>query len=383
MKNLFCFFFLISASIQSLVAQDLNWNTSVIPDNSTSFNFGSIGSPASAVTYAVTGPGTITAGPARFTTAQADVAWRTAITFATVSDLKVYTLTFNPAVCGLSFILYDIDGTNASGDRAIVTANYLGTPQNITITALDPGFAGGPPTITGSGTSTATATGTQGNQTDDRVQVSIPGCVSNLIIQYGNNPAGAAGGRSFSIGNLSWSTNTLPVTFTQFSGKKIADNLIELNWKSENELNVSKYEIERSTDGNNFVSAGFINTLSPVGRYSFRDNTPTRGSLFYRIKEIDNDARFQYSSVIALRFAASIKQGITVFPSPASQYVFVTMNNNSQLDKLMIFSSDGKIMIQKNGPENKIDIHHFPAGLYRIKAISNTGEISVLSFIKQ
>jgi hypothetical protein len=369
----------ILASI-NLYSQDLNWNTSAIPNNSLSFNFGSIGTPASAVTYAVTGPGTITTGPIRFTTAQGDGAWRTAITFAAVNDLKVYTFTFNSAVCGLSFILYDIDGNNAlGGDRAIVTANNSGSPQNITMAALD----ASPPTITGSGTATATATGTQGNQTDDRVQVTITGCVSTLTIQYGNNPAGPTGGRSFSIGNLSWSTNTLPVTFTQVSGQKIADGVIALKWKSENEVNVSKYEIERSTDGNNFISAGFVTTLSSDGNYSFTDNTLTRGILFYRIKEIDIDTRFQYSSVIALRFATGAKQGITVFPSPASQYIYVTMNDNSLLDKLIIFTNAGKIMFQKNGPENKIDIQHLPAGLYRIKATNKTGEVFVSSFIRR
>ena len=383
MKNLFFALFITSFFSCSLEAQDLNWNTSAIPNNSLSFNFGSIGSPASAVTYAVTGPGTITAGPTRFTTAQGDITWRTAITFAAVSDLKVYTLTFNPAVCGLSFILYDIDGNNTSGDRAILNANYLGSPQTITMTALDPGFPGGPPTITGSGTATATGTGTQGNQTDDRVQISIPGCTSSLTIQYGNNPAGAAGGRSFSIGNLNWTGSTLPVTFTHFSGQKIADGIISLKWKSENEINVSKYEIERSIDGNSFVSAGFINTLSSDGNYTFTDNTPTKGVLFYRIKEIDLDARFQYSSVIALRFAEGNRPGITVFPSPASQYIYITTDNNSLLNKIMIFTSDGKMMLQQNGPGNKIDISNFPTGLYRVKTISKSGEVSLSSFMKR
>jgi len=364
-------------------AQDLNWNTSAIPNNSLSFNFGSIGSPASSVTYAVTGPGTITAGPTRFTTAQGDNAWRTAITFAAVSDLKTYTLTFNPAVCNLSFIIYDIDGNNTSGDRAIINANYLGSAQNITMTALDPGFPGGAPTITGSGTSTATGTGTQGNQTDDRVQISIPGCTSTLTIQYGNNPAGAAGGRSFSIGNLSWTGSTLPVAFAHFSGQKIADGIVSLKWKTENEVNVSKYEIERSTDGNNFISAGFINTLSPDGNYVFTDYTPTEGVLFYRIKEIDLDARFQYSSIIALRFTTGVKPGITVFPSPANQYIYITTNDNSQLNKIMIFTSDGKMLLQKNNPGNRIDISNLPAGLFRVKTVSKTGEVFHSSFMKR
>ena len=365
-------------TIQSY-AQDLNWNTSAIPNNSTSFNFGSIGSPASNVTYAVTGPGTITTGPLRFTTTQGDGAWRTAITFAVVSDLKVYTLTFNPAVCGLSFKLYDIDGDNTNGDRAIVTANYLGSPQNITMTALDPG----PPTITGSGTATATSTGTQGNQTDDRVQVTILGCISTLTIQYGNNPAGATGGRSFSIGNVDWPTSTLPVSFLSFSGQKITDGVILLKWVVENEINVSKYEIERSIDGQNFFSAGFVTSLNQAHNYSFRDNTPTQNTLFYRIKQIDIDGRIQFSTVIALKFNTGVQKGITLFPNPASSSVFITTNNNALIEKIQFFDFNGKTVLQKQGTENKIDISTLSKGLYRVKVTDNTGEIYTGTLIKQ
>jgi Secretion system C-terminal sorting domain len=366
-----------------LYSQDLNWNTSAIPDNSTSFNFGSIGSPASNVTYAVTGPGTITTGPLRFTTAQGDGAWRTAITFAAVLDLKVYTLTFNSAVCGLSFIIYDIDGDNTNGDRAIVTANNSGNPQNITMTALDPGFAGGPPTITGSGTPTATGTGTQGNQTDDRIQVTITGCVSTLTIQYGNNPTGGTGGRSFSIGNLSWSTNTLPVNFLTFSGQKTAANSVQLKWSTASEVNAGRYEIERSTDGQSFLSTGFVPALNQAGNYSFSDYTPAQGTLFYRIKQIDIDGQFQYSTVIALKFDAGAQKGITIFPNPAINSVFVTTNNNTLIEKIQFFDTNGRSVFQKQGTANKIDISTLSKGLYRIKVTDKSGKISAGTFIKQ
>ena len=367
----------------SVNAQDLNWSTSAIPDNSISFNFGPIGSPASTVTYAVTGAGAITTGPLRYITAQGDGAWRTAITFASVSDLKVYTLTFSPGVCGLSFIIYDIDGDNTNGDRAIVTANRSGTPQNITITALDPGFPGGAPTITGSGTTTATATGTQGNQTDDRVQVTIPGCITTLTIEYGNNPSGGTGGRSFSIGNLGWPTSTLPVTFISFSGQKKANNAVQLNWSTATELNADKYEIERSADGQNFITTGFVTALNQAGNYIFTDYTPTQGILFYRIKEIDIDGRFQYSTTIALKFNTLTLKGISIFPNPAGNSVYITSNSNTPLDKVQIFDFSGKTVFEKQGTVNKIDISSLSKGLYRVKATDRNGEISTKTLVKE
>lgn len=362
---------------------DLAWNTSSIINNSTSHNFGAIGTPASAVTYAITGPGSIVAGPTRFRTAQDDSSWRTQLNFTSVADLKTTTFTFNSAVCNLVFNLYDIDGNNTSGDRAIVTADYLGTPEIINLEALDPAFPGGPPTITGSGTTTATATGTQGNQSDDRVQVMIPGCVSTLTIQYGNNPAGAAGTRSFSIGDMSWVTNTLPVNFINFSGQKMGTNAVQLNWAVENETGVAKYEIERSKDGQVFESAGFITLLNNTGRYSFVDNIAPQGTLFYRIKEIDLDGRVKYSSVIALRFSPISNGEITVFPNPVNHSLFITTNDNIVIQKIMVFDSNGKIVIQRTGTENQLDVSKLSAGLYRVRVIKANGVSAASTFLKK
>lgn len=362
---------------------DLVWNTSAIPDLSTSYNFGSIGSPAVNVNYAITGPGTILAGPTRFKTAQDDSSWRTQLNFTSVSDLKTSTLTFNSAVCGLVFNLYDVDGDNTNGDRAIVTADYLGTPQTITMTALDPAFPGGPPTITGSGTNTATATGTQGNQSDDRVQVMIPGCVSTLTIQYGNNPSGVAGTRSFSIGDLNWNISTLPVSFLNFSGQKTATNAILLNWTVGNEIGIAKYEIESSKDGQQFEYVGNVTAYNTTGSYSFTDNVAAVGTLFYRIKEIDIDGRYQFSSIIVLRFTAISNADITVFPNPANHSLFITTNDNSVIQKIIVFDGNGKIVIQHTGAENHVDVSKLSAGIYWVRVIKSNGEAAASTFLKK
>ncbi len=371
---------LISFAVLSInsFAQDLNWNTSAIPNNSLSFNFGSIGSPASAVTYAVTGPGTITAGPARFVTVQPANTWRTAITFGAVSELKTYTLTFNPAVCGLTFIVYDIDGDNTSGDRCIITANYLGVPQNITMAALDPS----PPTITGSGTATATGTGTQGNQTDDRVQITIPGCVSTLTLQYGNNPAGAAGGRSFSIGNLNWITSTLPVTFISFNGQKINDGVVRLNWNTGAEFDAGQFYIERSTDGENFTVAGSVAATNSASAYTFNDNTSTTQILFYRIRHTDLDGRSQYSKTIALKFGNNQNGGITIFPNPPADHIFITTNNNLPITQVEFFDAGGRLVQQEKNPGNRFDISKLGKGLYRVRVVDRDQNIYTATFLK-
>lgn len=359
--------------------EDLVWNTTAVPDNATSFNFGSQGSPASTVNYSVTGPGTFDLGPLRYVTAQGTDTWRTRSTFSSVNDLKTYTLTFSPAVCNLSFILYDIDGDNTSGDRAIVTANYVGVLQNVTITTPD----ANPPTLTESGTATATATGTQGNQDDPRVQVNITGCVSTLTIQYGNNTAGSAGQRSFSIGNLIWDGNTLPVTFISFTGQKKTNGNVELKWVTENESDLLTYEIERSVDGRTYIKAGNVTPQNRNATYTFSDQPVSQATVFYRIKQVDLNGSFKYSNIVAIKMNPSITTGINVFPNPASDAIFITTNNGAVINKVQIYDGNGRMVIQNKSAANRYEISTLPKGIYRIKVIDKNGETSTNTFIKQ
>lgn len=51
---------------------------------------------------------------------------------------------------------------------------------------------------------------------------------------------------------ITGATNTpLPVEMLNFSGEKVEDN-VALRWKTQNEINLSRYEIERSENGNSF-----------------------------------------------------------------------------------------------------------------------------------
>lgn len=385
MKLLLVLSALLSNSL--LFAQNLNWNTVSYTTGSLSTSFGTIGSPATTTSLTITGStAQINSGfpikyianpPGSGNDCSVNCALRSSITYTTLAQSTIYTFTFSPAVTGLSFNLYDVDGDNSNGDQAVVTASGS-SAQNITMTSLD---AGGP-TVTGSGTTTATARGTQGNTTDQRVGVSIIGGVTSLIITYSNNPSGSAGNRSFSIGNMNWS-GTLPVKIASFNGRKVAANSVLLKWKTENEVNLSKYEIERSTDGLNFIHTGVINAGISNNDYSFIDNVSTQGTLFYRIKEIDLDNRFEYSSVIALRFDNDVKPGITIFPNPASQSIFITTKNNSEIQSIRIFDSNGKNVLLNEGAENNIDINRLPSGLYRVIVIDRNGDSSSSSFIKK
>ncbi len=98
----------------------------------------------------------------------------------------------------------------------------------------------------------------------------------------------------------------IPVELISF-GYTALENQIMLNWKTASETNNYGFEIERAAgpvihDGQKkWESIGFVKgagTTTLSTSYSFNDIKPLAGAAFYRLKQIDNDGKFEYSNVI-------------------------------------------------------------------------------------
>ncbi len=96
--------------------------------------------------------------------------------------------------------------------------------------------------------------------------------------------------------------NAAPVELETFTGKFIG-NETELEWNTATEVNNYGFEIQRSEDKISWSKIGFVagngNSNSPKN-YSFKDNATPSGRIYYRLKQEDNDGKFEYSNVIEL-----------------------------------------------------------------------------------
>jgi hypothetical protein len=110
---------------------------------------------------------------------------------------------------------------------------------------------------------------------------------------------------------------SLPVKFSNISVNSL-NSSIKVNWSVATELNINQYEIERSSNGSNFVSIGTIasrgNSTSLIN-YNFIDGTPINGVNFYRIKAIEKDGNSSYTSVVKIN-ASRGKVDMAIAPNP-------------------------------------------------------------------
>ncbi|RYY54206.1 MAG: hypothetical protein EOO09_15200 [Chitinophagaceae bacterium] len=94
----------------------------------------------------------------------------------------------------------------------------------------------------------------------------------------------------------------LPVSWLSFTGKRVADG-VALQWTTASEVNASYFLVERNS-GSGFVNIGQVAATGSgqsEARYDFTDRDPQQGTVYYRLKQVDRDGAYSYSSVVTVQ----------------------------------------------------------------------------------
>ncbi|MES1225111.1 MAG: T9SS type A sorting domain-containing protein, partial [Bacteroidota bacterium] len=95
------------------------------------------------------------------------------------------------------------------------------------------------------------------------------------------------------------------------------DNILT-SWQTENEKNVSRFEIEYSTDATSFVNGGTVAAENGASNnYQFTLIGFTQPLYYIRIKSVDIDGKIKYSSQAIVKKTDVYSKSIAVTPNPA------------------------------------------------------------------
>jgi len=183
-------------------------------------------------------------------------------------------------------------------------------------------------------------------------------------------------------GNATTST-VLPVTFTSFKATN-ENNRIRLEWTTAQEQNSSHFEVEKSSDGVSFRSIGTKtaagNSATPR-QYSFIDESPFAGSNYYRLRQVDLDGHFIYSSVVVVVYKPTTF--IRRFINPVQHSISITFIN-SETGSWKLFDINGKLLKQKSfsGAAISEDATLLSAGMYLLQ-VKTAERTIILQLIKQ
>jgi hypothetical protein len=182
----------------------------------------------------------------------------------------------------------------------------------------------------------------------------------------------------------------LPVTITSISAVRNPDRSIKVRWSVENELNIDKYEVERSADGIRF--SGIITNAATNSRnYSKDDLSPLSQDNYYRIKATSNNGQVQYSAIVKV---APLKTDglISVYPNPVEGKIinlrFTDMTEGSYQLQLtnklgqVVYSGTANVTAAtfvKNITLSKV----VTAGTYQMKVIDAGGKAVNIQVVVQ
>ena len=124
----------------------------------------------------------------------------------------------------------------------------------------------------------------------------------------------------------------VPVVMVNIAAARNSDQTVNVSWKVENEINLQRYEIQRSEDGQHFNSIGHTSASANNGgsaAYLYRDETASGFTNFYRIKAISNDGQIQYSNIVKVD-PVKMTAGITVYPNPVEDNIITVRFNNQK-----------------------------------------------------
>lgn len=169
--------------------------------------------------------------------------------------------------------------------------------------------------------------------------------------------------------------SSLPVTLRSFEGI-YRNNISYLDWRVEEEKELSHYEIQRSLDGKTFTKIGMIKSAY-AHNYRYEDpmNNPLSNRYYYRLKMIDLDGSYDYSKVVSIE-VTSKKYVFTLFPNPATKEVNLKFSENiNSIVTINVTDMLGKVWLQQNFTNttelNTLNINTLPTGNYIVQSLVN------------
>lgn len=185
----------------------------------------------------------------------------------------------------------------------------------------------------------------------------------------------------------------LPVTLVRFEGKRLDEENVVLFWETSDESNNDYFEVERTLNpalGYTVVSkvAGAGSTSS-TRRYQLNDANSYTDYTYYRLKQVDFDGTYVYSSIVSIK-PAIIPLSLITFPNPGqgkSLAFKVQGLKVAEQASIAIYDvkgvkiyTDNKVQLISEEQLIKPAISNISPGKYTIK-IKTNGRQAVSSFV--
>jgi hypothetical protein len=190
----------------------------------------------------------------------------------------------------------------------------------------------------------------------------------------------------YTLGSLEM--DALPVELVHFEAK-ILNSQVLLNWATASEFNNYFFSIERSSNGEIFEEIGQVagkGNSTDLTTYQFTDKNVAKGVNYYRLKQVDNDGTYAYSSVVRIVNNQDPILKFKLFPNPVQNGEILQLSTNSSNDlkgTIRIYSQQGLQIADQPlvSGLNLLPTQYLSSGIYLIRVVTDDHQLFTQAFI--
>lgn len=174
---------------------------------------------------------------------------------------------------------------------------------------------------------------------------------NNVTFYYVGNAASGGNGSADDYIYSNSSSIALPAVLANLKAQ-VVNQSVKVDWQATQEINVARYEIEKSNDAQFYYSVGKA-TINENKSYSFIDNNPSyfNKPIYYRIKIVDNDGSVKYSNVLTVTIKATKTFITKVYPTMVTKGTTVITELYSEKATnvtIQLIDMNGRVLQQTN-----------------------------------
>ncbi len=200
---------------------------------------------------------------------------------------------------------------------------------------------------------------------------------NTTLTSFGFSPGDEEAGEYYITSDF----DPLPIRLLSFTGRRIDETNVLLEWVTASEENNQGFEIQRSTDAQNFETIGFVDgsgTTNQRQDYQYLDVDAAR-SAYYRLKQVDFDGEFTYSNLV---FIEGVDQSFfTIYPNPFGARDQFGIKASADIAeqkaiRVEIYRTDGSLILEEAADLEQIKLilnnrlKAMSQGMYLIKFVT-------------
>jgi hypothetical protein len=225
--------------------------------------------------------------------------------------------------------------------------------------------------------------------------VSVKGAIGTALTP-GNSSSGFVLSDELSMATMNPYTlaygpaGALPIDLVSFTAKKLNSSAALLNWEVTASSTPDRFEVLRSTDGNNFTNIGTVQGVDQKLKYDFTDNNLPSVTTYYRLRMIDKDGDVKLSAVVAVTNGTDGLFLAQMAPTVVIDRARITVTSPTRGNLQMVVTDmQGRIVKQQI---NGIDVGSQPiwlnlqslaSGAYQLTGYLDGKRSASIRFIKQ